>query len=205
MLFTMRETYVDRNPKELPSAGNYDRQLPFEFTIHLPDLLTVVVMAQPVQNINHSAFRSMFEREKLSGNNFNDWFRQLKLFLRVEKKMYVIEQPLPAAPTADSQAQDLSENFELEVWSFMDAEKQGFPFYFPKQCHFLRNSSSDQYDIDAWNGYLRKGRKIKPKRQNRTRNGKAWKKTKSSPSPSLKKSTQVNPDKPEAKSQEKQV
>ncbi|GJX77829.1 putative reverse transcriptase domain-containing protein [Tanacetum coccineum] len=26
-----------------------------------------------------------------------------------------------------------------------------------------------------WNGYLRKGRKTKPKRQNRTRNGKAWK------------------------------
>ncbi|GKD68207.1 hypothetical protein Tco_1322297, partial [Tanacetum coccineum] len=58
-------------------------------------------MAQPVQNINHSAFRSMFEREKLSGNNFNDWFRQLKLVLRVEKKMFVIEQPLPAAPAAD--------------------------------------------------------------------------------------------------------
>ncbi|GKD47390.1 hypothetical protein Tco_1272035, partial [Tanacetum coccineum] len=55
----------------------------------------VVVMALPVQNINHSAFRSMFEKEKLSINNFNDW---LKLFLRVEKKMYVIEQPLPPAP-----------------------------------------------------------------------------------------------------------
>ncbi|GKB05499.1 hypothetical protein Tco_0833694, partial [Tanacetum coccineum] len=25
-----------------------------------------------------------------------------------------------------------------------------------------------------WNGYLRKGRKTKPKQQNRTRNGKAW-------------------------------
>ncbi|GJZ68011.1 hypothetical protein Tco_0631251 [Tanacetum coccineum] len=29
--------------------------------------------------------------------------------------------------------------------------------------------------MDLWNGYLRKGRKTKPKRQNRTRNGKAWK------------------------------
>ncbi|GJU13571.1 retrotransposon protein, putative, ty1-copia subclass [Tanacetum coccineum] len=69
----------------------------------------VVVMALPVQNINHSAFRSMFEREKLSGNNFNDWFRQLKLVLRVEKKMYVIEQPLPAAPAANSEANVLLE------------------------------------------------------------------------------------------------
>ncbi|GJV76244.1 retrotransposon protein, putative, ty1-copia subclass [Tanacetum coccineum] len=49
------------------------------------------VMAIPVQNINHSAFRSMFEKEKLSGNNFNDWFARLKLVLRVEKKMHVIE------------------------------------------------------------------------------------------------------------------
>ncbi|GJX82808.1 hypothetical protein Tco_0332289 [Tanacetum coccineum] len=59
-------------------------------------------MALRVQNINHSAFRSMFKREKLSGNNFNDWFRQLKLVLRVEKKMFVIEQPIPPAPAADS-------------------------------------------------------------------------------------------------------
>ncbi|GJT39395.1 arginine--tRNA ligase, chloroplastic/mitochondrial-like protein isoform X2 [Tanacetum coccineum] len=41
---------------------------------------------------------SMFEKEKLSGNNFNDWFARLKLVLRVEKKMHVIEQPLPPAP-----------------------------------------------------------------------------------------------------------
>ncbi|GJW30991.1 retrotransposon protein, putative, ty1-copia subclass [Tanacetum coccineum] len=37
----------------------------------------VMVMTHLVQNVNHSAFRSMFEREKNSGNNFNDWFRQL--------------------------------------------------------------------------------------------------------------------------------
>ncbi|GJV11523.1 zinc finger, CCHC-type containing protein [Tanacetum coccineum] len=84
-----------------------DRQLPFEYTITRRS--TNVVMALHAQNINHSAFRLMFEREKLSENNFNDWFRQLKLFLRVEKKMYVIEQPLPAAPVADSQAQVLSQ------------------------------------------------------------------------------------------------
>ncbi|GJX59600.1 hypothetical protein Tco_0290990 [Tanacetum coccineum] len=50
-------------------------------------------MALPVQNINHSTFRSMFEKEKFCGNNFNDWFARLKLVLRVKKKMQVIEQP----------------------------------------------------------------------------------------------------------------
>nr|GEW19935.1 retrotransposon protein, putative, Ty1-copia subclass [Tanacetum cinerariifolium] len=43
-------------------------------------------------------FQLMFKREKLFENNFNDWFRKLKLVLRVKKKMYVIEQPLPVAP-----------------------------------------------------------------------------------------------------------
>nr|GEY10306.1 zinc finger, CCHC-type [Tanacetum cinerariifolium] len=75
MLFTMREMYVDRDPK----------------------------MAHLVQNINHSAFRSMFEREKLLGNNFNDWFRQLNLVLRVERKLFVIEQPISLALPTDSE------------------------------------------------------------------------------------------------------
>ncbi|GJY52357.1 retrotransposon protein, putative, ty1-copia subclass [Tanacetum coccineum] len=69
----------------------------------LQHLYAILQMALPVQNINHSAFRSMFEKEKLSGNNFNDWFARLKLVLRVEKKMHVIEQPLPPAPEAGAE------------------------------------------------------------------------------------------------------
>ncbi|GJT75472.1 zinc finger, CCHC-type containing protein [Tanacetum coccineum] len=60
-------------------------------------------MALPAQNINHSAFRSMFDNEKLSGTNFNDWFARLKLVLRVEKKMHIIEQPLPPLPAPISE------------------------------------------------------------------------------------------------------
>ncbi|GKC46675.1 retrotransposon protein, putative, ty1-copia subclass [Tanacetum coccineum] len=51
----------------------------------------------------------MFEREKLSGYNFNDWFWQLKLVLRVEKKMFVIEHPIPLTPAADFEANMLAE------------------------------------------------------------------------------------------------
>ncbi|GJW51218.1 zinc finger, CCHC-type containing protein [Tanacetum coccineum] len=51
----------------------------------------------------------MFEREKLSGTNFNDWLRRLKLVLRVEKKMFVIEQPIPPAYAANSEANVLAE------------------------------------------------------------------------------------------------
>ncbi|GJZ53279.1 retrotransposon protein, putative, ty1-copia subclass [Tanacetum coccineum] len=83
-------------------AAIIDRQLPFEYTITSRST-DVVVMALPVQNINHSAFRSMFEREKLSGTNFNNWFRQLKLVLRVERKLFVIEQPISLASPTDSE------------------------------------------------------------------------------------------------------
>ncbi|GJY26286.1 retrotransposon protein, putative, ty1-copia subclass [Tanacetum coccineum] len=44
----------------------------------------------------------MFGREKLSGLNFNDWFRLPKMVLRVEKKLFVVEQRIPPAPPADS-------------------------------------------------------------------------------------------------------
>ncbi|GJU42635.1 hypothetical protein Tco_1195592 [Tanacetum coccineum] len=76
-----------------------DRQLPFEYIIASRST-NVIVMALAAQNVNHSAFKSMFEREKLSGLNFNNWFRSLKLVLKVEKKLYVIEQPIPPAPPA---------------------------------------------------------------------------------------------------------
>ncbi|GJX62719.1 hypothetical protein Tco_0295619 [Tanacetum coccineum] len=53
------------------------------------------------------------------------------------------------------------------------------------------------YDSAAWNGILRKGRKTKPKRQNRTRNGKAWKRQsqdQAQVSKSQPKSTPTNPE-----------
>ncbi|GKD44431.1 retrotransposon protein, putative, ty1-copia subclass [Tanacetum coccineum] len=57
----------------------------------------------------------MFEREKLSGTNFNDWLRRLKLVLRVEKKMFVIEQPILPTPAADSEANELKSMFEKQA------------------------------------------------------------------------------------------
>ncbi|GJT19193.1 retrotransposon protein, putative, ty1-copia subclass [Tanacetum coccineum] len=86
----MRETHVD-----LQSQGNYT--------------LFRETMALPAQNINHSAFRSMFDNEKLSGTNFNDWFARLKLVLRVEKKMHIIEQPLPPPPAPISEPNVVAE------------------------------------------------------------------------------------------------
>ena len=58
-------------------------------------------MAQPDNNTLSYAFKQMFDREKLTGNNFNDWFRQLRIVLRVAKRLDVLEQPLALAPPQD--------------------------------------------------------------------------------------------------------
>ncbi|PKI48607.1 hypothetical protein CRG98_031026 [Punica granatum] len=42
--------------------------------------------------------RSILEKEKLFGNNFLDWYRNLIIVLTQEKKLYVLEQPLPVLP-----------------------------------------------------------------------------------------------------------
>ncbi|GJS82216.1 hypothetical protein Tco_0748757 [Tanacetum coccineum] len=80
----------------------------------------------------------------------------------------------------------------LRKFNYTDVKSASTPTDLEKPL----GKDADADDVDEhWNGYLRKGRKTKPKRQNRTRNGKAWKRQ----SPSLKKSTKVNPDKSKVK------
>ncbi|GJW88653.1 hypothetical protein Tco_0163993 [Tanacetum coccineum] len=49
---------------------------------------------------NNSVFRSFFEKQKLIGPNFIDWYRQLRLVLSTEDKENYLEHPIPEAPVA---------------------------------------------------------------------------------------------------------
>nr|GEZ20828.1 hypothetical protein [Tanacetum cinerariifolium] len=49
---------------------------------------------------NNSVFRSFFEKQKLTGPNFIDWYRQLCLVLSIEDKENYLEHPIPDAPVA---------------------------------------------------------------------------------------------------------
>ncbi|GKA65225.1 zinc finger, CCHC-type containing protein, partial [Tanacetum coccineum] len=49
---------------------------------------------------NNSVFRSFFEKQKLTGPNFIDWYRQLWLVLSTEDKEKYLEQPILVAPVA---------------------------------------------------------------------------------------------------------
>nr|GEY20468.1 hypothetical protein [Tanacetum cinerariifolium] len=49
---------------------------------------------------NNSVFRGFFEKQKLTGPNFIDWYRQLRIVLSIDDKLNYLEQPIPLAPVA---------------------------------------------------------------------------------------------------------
>ena len=77
-----------------------------------------VEMATP-ENTNMSnmsaAFKQMIDRDKLTGSNFNDWYRSLRIILRMAKRYDYLGEPLPTAPAENaSQAEKDAYNIEYE-------------------------------------------------------------------------------------------
>ncbi|KAK8593638.1 hypothetical protein V6N12_045714 [Hibiscus sabdariffa] len=55
---------------------------------------------------NSISLRSLLEKDKLNGINFLDWFRNLRIVLKQERKEYVIEEPVPDEPVANAPRAD---------------------------------------------------------------------------------------------------
>nr|GEW15480.1 zinc finger, CCHC-type [Tanacetum cinerariifolium] len=49
---------------------------------------------------NNSVFRGIFEKQKLTGPNFINWYQQLRIVLSVEDKLNYLKQPIPSVPVA---------------------------------------------------------------------------------------------------------
>nr|GEZ58102.1 hypothetical protein [Tanacetum cinerariifolium] len=64
---------------------------------------------------NNSVFRSFFEKQKLTGPNFIDWYRQLRLVLLIEDKENYLEHPIPAAPVAPPGQQELKSMYSKQA------------------------------------------------------------------------------------------
>nr|GEY08709.1 retrotransposon protein, putative, Ty1-copia subclass [Tanacetum cinerariifolium] len=54
--------------------------------------------------------RSFFEKQKLTGPNFINWYRQLRIVLSIEDKLHYLEQPIPLVPVAP---EEIQRNLEL--------------------------------------------------------------------------------------------
>ena len=45
---------------------------------------------------------SILEKDKLNGTNFLDWYRNLRIVLKKERKEYILDQPIPEEPAANA-------------------------------------------------------------------------------------------------------
>ncbi|GKA40582.1 retrotransposon protein, putative, ty1-copia subclass [Tanacetum coccineum] len=50
--------------------------------------------------VNNSLFMSLFKKQKLIGNNFMEWYRNLQIMLSTEDKLPFLEQPIPTLPVS---------------------------------------------------------------------------------------------------------
>ena len=48
------------------------------------------------------SLRSILEKDKLNGTNFLDWYKNLRIVLRQERKEYILDQPIPEEPAANA-------------------------------------------------------------------------------------------------------
>nr|GFA52163.1 zinc finger, CCHC-type [Tanacetum cinerariifolium] len=48
--------------------------------------------------VNNSLFRSLFQKQNLTGNNFMEWYRNLRIVLSTEDKLPFLEQPIHVLP-----------------------------------------------------------------------------------------------------------
>ncbi|XP_021277863.1 uncharacterized protein LOC110411853 [Herrania umbratica] len=55
---------------------------------------------------NNLLLTSILDANKLIGPNFLDWFQNLKIILKQEKKSYVLDTPIPPVPIVDASVED---------------------------------------------------------------------------------------------------
>ncbi|GJT25723.1 hypothetical protein Tco_0895660 [Tanacetum coccineum] len=82
-------------------------------------------MAAAAQNTNNTTIRLILLAEKLTSLNFTNWYRNMRIALRYEKKMKFVEQPTGSAPNPETVDPDTIEkyyetvNLEQEVACLM--------------------------------------------------------------------------------------
>ena len=77
-----------------------------------------------LNTISNLSMRSIFEKDKLNGTNFLDWYRNLRIVLRQERKEYILEQPIPQelaanAPRAQKDVYTKHANDSVDVTCLM--------------------------------------------------------------------------------------
>ncbi|GJT82385.1 hypothetical protein Tco_1056727 [Tanacetum coccineum] len=72
-------------------------------------------MVAAAQNTNNTTIWSILLAEKLTGLNFTNWYRNLRIALRYEKKMKFVEQPIGTAPDPKTDNPDTIDKYYESV------------------------------------------------------------------------------------------
>ncbi|GKF74665.1 hypothetical protein Tco_0220997, partial [Tanacetum coccineum] len=72
---------------------------------------------------NNSVFGGFFEKQKLAGPNFIDWYRQLRIVLLIDDKLNYLEQPLLLDPVALEGQQVAPESLLLILLGLKDQKR----------------------------------------------------------------------------------
>ncbi|GKC55837.1 hypothetical protein Tco_1083435 [Tanacetum coccineum] len=100
-------------------------------------------MAAAAQNTNNTTIRSILLAEKLTGLNFTNWYRNLRIVLRYEKKMKFVEQPIRLAPDPKTDDPNTIDKYYETVNLEQDVA-----------CLMLSSMSSDlQRTLEKYNAY----------------------------------------------------
>ena len=51
-----------------------------------------------IPHVNNLSLRSILDKDRLNFNNFMDWYRNLRIVLKQERKLYVLDEPHPEEP-----------------------------------------------------------------------------------------------------------
>nr|GEU36658.1 zinc finger, CCHC-type [Tanacetum cinerariifolium] len=90
--------YIDAKEHELrdlDEPANYKAALQDPKSKKWLDAMNMIT-----SSANNLVFRGFFEKQKLTGPNFIDGYRQLRIVLSIEDKLNYLEQPIPLAPVA---------------------------------------------------------------------------------------------------------
>nr|GEV76505.1 zinc finger, CCHC-type [Tanacetum cinerariifolium] len=111
-------TEIDINPS-----------FPFDFRSSTREMTT--------SSTNNSVFRGFFEKQKLTGHNFIDWYRQLRIVLSIEDKLNYLEQPIPPASVAPAEQELLQTTRDFH--SCRQKERQSVSSYVLKMKGYIDN------------------------------------------------------------------
>nr|GEX29117.1 retrovirus-related Pol polyprotein from transposon TNT 1-94 [Tanacetum cinerariifolium] len=75
------------------------------------DLGTLAENLMTTSSANNSVFRVFFEKQKLTGPNFIDLYRQLRIVLSIKDKLNYVEQLIPPTPVVPADIQQNLETF----------------------------------------------------------------------------------------------